>query len=147
MGTNRTLDEILFLDSAYAIALSSQADMHHAVAIRLASEIRELGCRLLTTDAVLLEIGNSLSKLRFRPAAVSLLRSIRSDPRIEVVLLTADLLKSGFDLFQQRSDKTWGLTDCVSFVVMRQRGIRQALTIDEHFEQAGFLALLRDWKE
>jgi hypothetical protein len=45
-------------------------------------------------------------------------------------------------LFRQRADKAWGLTDCISFVVMREREIPEALTADEHFEQAGFVALL-----
>ena len=93
---------------------------------------------------VLLEIGNALAKPRFRPAAVALLDTLFSDPLVEVVPLTTGLLRRGLELFGQRADKAWGLTDCVSFIVMQERGISQALTTDEHFEQAGFEALLRN---
>ena len=56
---------------------------------------------------------------------------------------TQELYRSAFDLFSQRTDKEWSLTDCISFVVMQQRGLTEALTSDGHFEQAGFKALLR----
>ncbi len=58
------------------------------------------------------------------------------------VPLTDELYQQAFDLFRDRPDKEWGLIDCASFVVM-QRGLTEALTPDEHFEQAGFRALLR----
>ena len=61
---------------------------------------------------------------------------------ITVVPLTETLLAQGFDLYRQRSDKEWGLTDCVSFVAMKQQNITDALTADRHFQQAGFVALL-----
>ena len=54
-----------------------------------------------------------------------------------------ELFASGSDLYAQRLDKDWSLTDCISFVVMRERGIAEALTADHHFEQAGFTILLR----
>ncbi|MFM5887405.1 MAG: type II toxin-antitoxin system VapC family toxin, partial [Dolichospermum sp.] len=62
---------------------------------------------------------------------------------VEVVLLTNSLYKLAFDLFKQREDKEWGLVDCISFIVMQDRGISDALTTDIHFQQAGFRALLR----
>jgi hypothetical protein len=51
-------------------------------------------------------------------------------------------LQRGLDLFAGRSDKNWSLTDCISFVVMQDEGLTEALTGDSHFEQAGFKALL-----
>jgi predicted nucleic acid-binding protein len=68
---------------------------------------------------------------------------VRSHPTYEVIPASADLFEAGLRLHADRSDKAWSLTDCFSFVVMEQRGIRQALTFDHHFEQAGFEALLR----
>lgn len=137
----QTANEV-FLDTAYAIALSSERDDYHPAAVRLAKVLRSEHVRLVTTQAVLLEIGNALSKERYRAGAIRLLVALETDPNIEVVPLTHDLYTRAFRLFRERLDKEWGLTDCVSFVVMRDRGLSQALTPDAHFKQAGFQALL-----
>ena len=67
---------------------------------------------------------------------------ISHDPRIEVVPHSGELSADAIHLFTARSDKSWSLTDCLSFVVMERKGIREALTADIHFEQAGFHAIL-----
>jgi predicted nucleic acid-binding protein len=100
--------------------------------------------KLITTRAVLLEIGNALSRRRYRDSAVKLLEALEQDPNVECVPQTDELYKQAFDLFRSRPDKEWGMIDCMSFVVMEQRGLNEALTADEHFQQAGFRALLRN---
>jgi uncharacterized protein len=132
----------VFLDAAYAIALSATSDQYHGRAMELRSRMKTDGTRLVTTQAVVLEVGNALSKLRYRDAAIRLVASLLTDPNVEVLPLEAELFVRAFRLYSDRADKEWGLTDCVSFVVMTDRGIREALTADEHFQQAGFLPLL-----
>jgi len=110
----------------------------------LADELEASGTRLVTTWAVLLEIGNALCQVQFRDAALQLLSSLQSDASVEIVPLAGALLEQAVKLYSERPDKEWGLTDCVSFVVMEARGIRDALTADEHFQQAGFRALMRE---
>ena len=134
----------VFLDTSFAIALSSITDQNHERAVRLANQIETNKTRLVTTQAILLEIGNSLSKQKYRAAAIQLLESLETDPNVEVVLLTNSLYRLAFNLFKQREDKEWGLIDCISFIVMQDRGISDALTADTHFQQAGFRALLKD---
>ncbi|HKQ07570.1 MAG TPA: type II toxin-antitoxin system VapC family toxin [Blastocatellia bacterium] len=133
----------LFLDTAYAIALSSPKDEHHEKALLLAEQLEADEAQLLTTRAIILEIGNALSKQRHRQASIELLESLEQDPRVKIIPLTEDLYKRGFELYQSRRDKEWGITDCISFAVMQERGLTDALTTDEHFEQAGLKALLR----
>ena len=133
-----------FLDTSFAIALSSVTDQNHVRAVQLANQIEANKNRLVTTQAILLEIGNALSKQRYRAAAIELLESLETDPNIEIVLLTNDLYQLALNLFKQREDKEWGLVDCISFIVMQDRGITDALTADTHFQQAGFRALLKD---
>jgi hypothetical protein len=133
----------VFLDTAYAIALSSPKDEHHDEAVELAEQMESSGIKLITTRPVALEIGNALARQRHREASVALLQSLERDPNVEIVPLTEELYARGFELYQNRSDKEWGITDCISFVIMRERGLNEALTTDEHFEQAGFVALLR----
>ncbi|TVP64225.1 MAG: PIN domain-containing protein [Nodularia sp. (in: Bacteria)] len=134
----------VFLDTSFAIALSSITDQNHLRAVELAHQLEANKVRLVTTQAILLEIGNALSKQRYRVAAIQLLESLENDPNVEVVLLTKDLYTDAFNLFKQREDKEWGLVDCISFIVMHNRGITDALTADIHFYQAGFKALLRN---
>jgi hypothetical protein len=136
-------DEV-FLDSSYAIALATPKDRFHAEASRLATEMEHARTRLVTTRAVLLEIGNALAKQRYRDAAIRLFEAIHSDPVIEVRPLSEELYQRSFELYRSRADKEWGLVDCVSFIVMRDRGLYNALTADEHFRQAGFRPLLRE---
>ncbi len=93
---------------------------------------------------MLLEIGNALSKKRYRQAAVELLDALEQDLQVEIVLLSEELYERALELFRNRPDKDWGLIDCVSFVVMKECGLTEALTTDEHFEQAGFRSLLRN---
>jgi predicted nucleic acid-binding protein len=132
----------VFLDTAYAIALSSFKDIHHGRALRLAEKLRADKSKIVTTRAILLEIGNALSKQRYRAAAIRLLVALESDPSIEIVPLTEHLYLRALQLYQEREDKEWGLTDCISFVVMGDEKVYEALTTDEHFRQAGFRPLL-----
>jgi len=99
---------------------------------------------MMTTRAVMIEIGNTLSKERYRQAAVMLLNSLEADSKVEIIPLTEELYGQAFDLYCKRPDKECGLTDCISFTVMREHEITESLTADEHFQQAGFRALLRD---
>ena len=91
----------VFLDTAYAIALSSPNDLFHHQAVRLADELKSAGTRLVTTRAILLEIGNALSKQRYRRAAVMLLNSLESDPRVEIIPLSEELYARASQLYRE----------------------------------------------
>lgn len=89
-----------------------------------------------------MEIGNALAKLHYRSAAVKLLAAMEEDPNVEIVPLYEELYNRGWQLYRERRDKEWSLTDCISFIVMQERGLTDALTTDKHFQQAGFIVLL-----
>ena len=108
----------------------------------LAEKLKASAAPLITTRAVLIEIGNALSKPRYRQAAVRLLNALELDPQVEIIPLTEELYGRAFQLYRERPDKKWSLTDCLSFVVMEERQMTQALTADDDFRQAGFTALL-----
>jgi predicted nucleic acid-binding protein len=137
------LDAEVFLDSAFLIALAQPGDEHHIKARQISELLSAARTRIVTSRAVLIEVGNALSKIRFRPAAIQLVQSLERTTLVEITPLTEELCGAGWELFRQRPDKEWSWVDCISFVVMRGHGVRQALTTDEHFEQAGFAALLR----
>lgn len=133
-----------FLDTAFAIALSSPQDSFHEKALALAEQLELQQTKLVTTRAVVLEIGNALGKQRYRRQAVALLESLQQDPLVEIHPLSEELFHRSFELYRSRQDKEWGLIDCISFVVMFDQGITAALTTDEHFQQAGFQVLLKE---
>ena len=129
-----------FVDTSFFLALLLADDELHGRAIewQLVSE-----GPYVTTDYVVLEAVNGLSNHRIRDLAVELVRGISVADDFQVVPASKELMRAGMDLFERRPDKDWSLTDCISFVVMREHGIVDALTADHHFEQAGFRALLR----
>jgi predicted nucleic acid-binding protein len=130
----------VFADTSYYVALMGEQDQHHAAAVALAQGF--FG-QIITTDFVLVEVGNWLSRAADRPVFLRLLEMLSADPQTTVLPATRDLFDVGRSLFARRPDKDWSLTDCISFVAMQQLGLAEALTADHHFEQAGFTALLR----
>lgn len=132
----------VFLDTSYAVALSASTDENHHRAVELAEELEASGTEFLTTRAILLEIGNTLAKARHRQAAVALLSALENDPKVSIISATDELYSRAIDMYRERSDKEWGLIDCMSFVVMQDHQLVDALTADKHFSQAGFRVLL-----
>jgi predicted nucleic acid-binding protein len=129
-----------FADTLYFVALLNPDDQYH----RLAKDVTaRLTGRLLTTEFVLVEAGNFAADPRFRAKFAVFLDDLRANPAFETVSASSYLFESGLDLFRSRPDKEWSLTDCISFAVMEAEGIRDALTADHHFEQAGFNILLK----
>jgi len=104
------------------------------------SAARDLG--LVTTEWVLTELGDALCRISGRHTFIWTLKDLQAEPESEIIPASAELFKQGFDLYASRLDKEWSLTDCISFVSMRQHGLTEVLTGDRHFEQAGFKALL-----
>jgi predicted nucleic acid-binding protein len=133
----------VFLDASFAVALASKGDQHFEQARKLSVELRWQRVPMVTTRAVVLEIGNALARARHRQAAGQILAALETDPLVEIAPLSEPLYERGWALYRQRPDREWSLTDCISFAVMEERRLRDALTADEHFEQAGFRALLR----
>ncbi len=130
----------VFLDTSFLLALVLSDDENHEAAIQTQSK---LTTRFLTTEFVIIELVDALASERLRDLAVRVVEMLRSDPGIEIVPASSSMITEGFALFRARPDKSWGLTDCISFAIMQNRGLREALTADRHFEQAGFHALLR----
>ncbi len=130
----------VFVDTLFVVAQINQRDQYHARASELAAEFE--GYPLLVTDAVLLEIGNALAR-NYREQAVAVIENFLTADEVQVVRLTPQLFELAFSEYKKHQDKEWGLIDCISFVVMRQENVNQALTFDHHFEQAEFEILMR----
>jgi predicted nucleic acid-binding protein len=138
---NPIMTQPIFLDTGYIIALVNQRDQFHVQASKLAE--RYDGDRFLTTDAVLLEIGNALSR-NYKSSSIQILNHLFQDENTTIVHLTPEWLMIAFDRYQNYGDQQWGLVDCLSFVVMEHYQLSKALTFDQHFSQAGFQVLSLD---
>jgi uncharacterized protein len=99
MGREQTVQAEVFLDAAYAIALSARSDQYRSRTVQLRAEMKAEGTRLVTTQGVVLEVGNALSKQRYRAAAVRLIASLLTDPNVDVVPLSPALLDRAFRLY------------------------------------------------
>lgn len=131
-----------FLDTAYVLALLNPHDIYHKQAKALLPSIR-VAREVWITEAVLIEIGNALAHSN-RSTAVAFINSCYFTPNVNVVSVDRTLVHRAIDFYRSREDKEWGLTDCISFIVMEDHGLTDAFTTDEHFQQAGFRARLRE---
>ena len=102
--------------------------------------------RLVTTSVVLIELAAGLAKVHFRPIAIRLRESLTSSPVVDVAQVNEPLEAAVWKLFRERTDKNWGMTDCISFSFMTERSITDVFGLDHHFDQAGFNLLLKRLK-
>jgi uncharacterized protein len=130
----------VFADAFYYLAFVSDDDAQHEAAVQFS---REFVGRTVTTAWVLTEVADAMAAPSQRKNFLVLLEQLLADSSLTIVPPAKSLFERGLELYAARPDKGWSLTDCISFVVMDEHGITEALTGDHHFEQAGFVALLR----
>ena len=129
---------MIFLDTGYLIALFDDRDALHARALAWSKAVREPA---YMSEYVLVEAINYLSGRIERSRLHRMLQALLH--QTECVWVDQRLFQLSVDLHQRHGDKQWSLTDCVSFQLMTERLTTHALAFDHHFEQAGFVALLR----
>ncbi len=130
----------VFADSFYFLARLNRDDAAHEQAVQIGTQETRPS---VTTACVLTEVGDAMSSPANRPAFLRLLEVLQSSPDVKVIPATAELFDRGVQLYAERPDKEWSLTDCISFVVITDENLTDALTGDHHFEQAGFRLLLK----
>jgi predicted nucleic acid-binding protein len=136
------VEQKVFVDTAAWIALINSSDDLHTRARQQMSTLREQRMFLVTTEFVLLEVADALSEPERRAKTVAFIDGLRRLAVLQILPASSGLFAAGWTRYSERPDKEWGLTDCISFVVMEQENLTQAFTSDHHFEQAGFVKLL-----
>ena len=136
----------VFADTGYWVGLLNSHDDLHEKAVRLSKSLQPL--HIFTSEVVLTEVLNDFSKRGefFRNLATGLIQNLRSHPNTTIIPQTSQQFEQALLLYTQRQDKQWCHTDCVSFNIMEDNGIIEALAYDKHFAQAGFTALMRNCK-
>ena len=131
-----------FADISYWMALARKRDQYNRHAAAWNQFVIRTKSIIVTTEAVLWEWLNAFSDASTRAVAAEGYRRAHADTRIELVPFEPELIDSAVQLYRARPDKSWSLTDCLSFVVMERRQLKEALTTDRHFEQAGMRAMM-----
>src|SRR5258707_5356 len=129
----------VFVDSFYFIAYLNERDADHQRAVTFSASYTGA---MVTSCWIITELADAFADRARRDQVISLIGKLREDPKLRVVPPTQELFERGWPLYSDRPDKDWSLTDCISFVVMQDEGLTEALTGDHHFEQAGFKPLL-----
>ena len=133
----------VFLDTVGLVAVLNKDDEYHLEAKKIFSNIGREQRGVVTTNFILGEVGNVLTRTKPRDDVLWLIKELNRDASAEVVHVDQGLFLSAADLYHQRNDKAWGLVDCISFSLMARLDIHEAFTADRHFQQAGYVCLLQ----
>jgi predicted nucleic acid-binding protein len=133
--------KLAFLDTGYVIALETSDDQHHGEAREHWRSFSAALPPLVTTSYVFDEVVTFFTSRGRHAKAVEVGTRLLESPSVELIQVDEELFRAGWEYLKQRPDKRYSLTDSISFVLMQQRGIAQALAFDAHFVQAGFSIL------
>lgn len=128
-----------FLDASYLIALELADDQHHSLALPHWQRIQQKPLQLTTTSYIFDEVVTFLNSRHLHSKAVKMGRILLSSPSIDLIQVDDELFGEAWQYFQRYDDKSYSLTDCISFIVMQRREISSCLTFDQHFAQAGLM--------
>lgn len=139
--------KFVFVDTHYWIARANPKDQWHQAAKNADQELGD--CIRITTDGVLTEFLGALGGKggsggpHLRNVAIKMVRAIMGNPNVQVVPETRKLFLKGLDFYEKRNDKEYSLVDCISMIVMQEKGLNEVLTNDHHFAQEGFSVLIK----
>lgn len=131
-----------FADTVFWIGLSRRRDQHHARAVQWQEWPDRHQVKIVTSELVLWEWLNAFADPALRTIAAQGCRRCRTSDLIQVMTVSTSHMEAALRFYESHQDKAWSLTDCYSFIIMRERGLFAALTTDQHFVQAGFQALM-----
>jgi predicted nucleic acid-binding protein len=130
----------LFADTSFYVAMLTATDSFHDRAVKVSAAHSG---KIITSEWVLMEVGNFFCQQASRREFVRLMVLLQSSPDLIIQQASHDSFNAGLAMYSARPDKSWSLVDCVSFCIMQDNGIVEAWTTDHHFEQAGFRAILK----
>jgi len=133
----------IFVDTSGFYALLVKRDDRHAEASRILQAAAQERRGFVTTDYVLDETATLLQARDCRHLLQDFFDAVFASAACQVEWTDEGRFQAVKNAFLKHSDQTWSFTDCLSFRVMKERRLRESLTKDTHFEQAGFVVLLK----
>jgi len=127
----------VFVDTSAWIAVADTNESHHKAAVEIYAHLLRSQVNFATTILVVAETQAWLRRRMGVDAALSFLKSVNESPRIEVVYPNARLEAEAKRILRQFTDQDFSLTDAISFACMKQMGLKEAFTYDNHFATAG----------
>lgn len=137
------MTDVVFVDSFAWIASINKSDNYHETTLKTIETLLKRGIKLITSNYVIIETINALSKTEFRKAVIEFVNKLEKSPSVQIIKITDEMYNNAWSFYQQRMDKDWGITDCTSFEVMKMFNIKKAFTNDKHFKQAGYSLLVK----
>lgn len=128
----------VFLETGYLLALELLHDQNHRAALKHWRSLKKSLPPLVTTSYVFDEVVTYFNSRGYHSKAVEVGSKLLNSPSVQFVHVDEDLFMEGWQYFQKHKDKAYSLTDCISFLVMKNFGIEIAFAFDKHFVQAGF---------
>jgi len=130
----------IFIDTSAFLALEDESDQYHEGAIQFREQVlRRRRYEIVTTSYIMDE---TLTLIRFRMginASIDFSKKLRKSEVVKIVRVSRGIEEKSLDTFERYADKDFSFTDCVSFVVMLEMGIKEAFAFDQHFDQMGFV--------
>ena len=127
----------LFLDTSFIIALEDADDQNHPPAVAYWKSFKRNPRKIIITSYIFDETVTFLKRRISHEKAAEVGNLMLSSPTVELIHISEEHFDKGWRLFLKYHDKCFSFTDCISFLVMEENGIKKALTFDEHFRQMG----------
>lgn len=128
----------LFFDTSFIIALEAADDHNHKTALDCWQNIITSSPTLVTTSYVLDEVVTFFNSRNRHAKAVEIGNRLINSPSIQFIHIDETLFNEAWGYFKKHEDKSYSLTDCISFIILERLPIQMSLTFDKHFVQAGF---------
>ncbi|MBM3241956.1 type II toxin-antitoxin system VapC family toxin [Candidatus Poribacteria bacterium] len=136
--------ELIFLDTSFLVAYYNADDVNHTDARKLVREMEGTKISFLTSDYIFDETLTILLVRAGKEKAIKVCNTLLKDIEagdIKWMRVNEEVFRKSTEIFTRFVDKKWSFTDCTSYILMKDSGIKKGASFDEHFRQFGFETL------
>ena len=131
----------VFVDTGVWYAMADKSDQYHKKATEYTKKLVTSNINFVTTNLVVHETLMLLSRKTSKAAAIKFLDMIYSQDNIEIIENEDSIEQKAYRIFKKYADQDFSITDCLSFVIMKENRIKKAFTFDKHFKIMKFTVI------